>query len=121
MTTSLDKFALKNPLSLIPFDHISPQDFQLIQHCANRAQKIVNEYNCARGYGSMHRETIDPEALQIAMDIAAVHVYHGIKLWQWYASSDLDFMSDVFLIAKNIDRSCGRLPNGVKLQFAESS
>ncbi|MGV0999689.1 MAG: hypothetical protein ACOYBQ_10215 [Fluviibacter sp.] len=100
----------------IPFDRITPDDMALIQQCAARAVWWMRDFKARH----KREDLLDPEPMLIAMDIAAVHLVRPLKLWQWLASNDLDFVGDLVAITKNIDRTCGAFPNGVRLEFQQA-
>lgn len=100
----------------IPYDRINPADMVLIGQCAQRAFEWMWDFKRR----SQRDDLIDPDKMLIAMDIALAHLHKNLKLYQWLLSSDFDFVAELVLITKNVDRACGTFPAGVKLAFEGS-
>lgn len=104
------------PQKPIPFERINADDWRLIGECARRAYAWMWDYKLR----SKRDDLMDPDLQLIAMDIAVAHLNKNLKLYQWLLSSDFDFIAELVLITKHVDRTCGFFPSAVKLAFEQS-
>lgn len=83
----------------------------------NRTRDQLTEYKRATG----RKDLQDADWVQLSMDIINAHRDRRIKLLQWLMSDEASFLQDLAMIHKHTDRTCGRLPDGVRLTYAEKN
>ncbi len=100
----------------IPFERLTPDDVERVMICANRVYNVVNEY--FRQRGNPADGLLERDKMMLQMDIAVAKLSRGLDLFAFMLADDLTFFSEWVLIQKNIDRSCGVIPDHVPLRFA---
>jgi hypothetical protein len=100
----------------VAIDQMSPQELQLARAIGLRAAKILRDYTAMRGMTGQVEET---SPIMIAADIAVTHVHCGLNLLALFRAPEPEFMEDVVMIVKTIDRASGRIPILVKLKHAQ--
>lgn len=102
---------------VIPWDRINRGDWHAIGLIAQRLSAWAQEYARKR----------DPQALyavdvkNIMMEIGVAHMHEPLMLMAMqFAPMEL-LIDDYAQILRHIDRPCGRLKDGYKLHFAQSS
>lgn len=98
------------------YDSIDPVDWDMIVRISRRACQIVADFK----RNNRCDDLLDPDRMLIMMDIATVHVCRPLALLAWMLSDDLSFFEEFTTITKNIDRTCARFPDHVRLRFAKS-
>jgi hypothetical protein len=103
----------------IPFERLTPDDWRLISALTDRTVKTV--VDCLKRLGRTdYDEVIDRDSLRIMMDLASAKLSRNLDLFRFLMANDLDFMDEWIVIQKTVDRACGRIPDDVKLRFAQS-
>jgi len=102
----------------IPFDLLNPDQVGLILACADRASKIVIAYLNQKGNAG--DALLERDMMMIRMDIACACLSRDLDLFAWFTSDDLSFFEEWVTLQKSLDRTCGRIPDHVKMRFARS-
>ena len=100
----------------IPFDRLTAADMRLVQAIADRACAVVVAW--LRAHNVTCDDLLDRDKLIIQMDIATAHLSRNLELLRFLLADDLQFFEEFVNITKSIDRTCGKIPDDVKLRFA---
>lgn len=95
------------------FAKLTEQEKQWIWLIADRWQRWAADWRKANARDDL----VDPDIHLLAMDVAVTHLSKPLNLFQWFLSSDLEFIGDAITIAKNIDRPNACFPVSVRLRF----
>jgi hypothetical protein len=96
---------------------LNSDDALRIGQIINRARDQLTEYKRATG----RKDLQDADWVQLSMDIINAHRDRRIKLLQWLMADEASFLQDLAMIHKFTDRACARLPDGVRLAYAEKN
>lgn len=106
----------------IPWEKITPHEYQLIRAIAERADMIFREWIERRRLTLKPGQTLlEPDRIVLAMDIAAAHICRDLDLSGLLMADDLSFISDIVSIQSNIQRVDGKLPDFVHLRFTRQT
>ena len=96
---------------------INPDDFKIIRALTERARKYIT--------GEFTKRGIDPgpwvetDTLALQMDFCIAFITRRLRLLAFLMADDLAFQTDFIAIQKSINRVDMRVPEDVKLQFAQ--
>jgi hypothetical protein len=96
---------------------LNAQEANVIGQILNRAKDQLEAYKRQTGRTDLQ----GADWVQLSMDIINAHRDRRIKLLQWLMSDEASFLHDLAMIHKFTDRTCGRLPDGVRLTYAEKN
>jgi hypothetical protein len=117
MTTDVDWNKLvRDTTDANPY-YLNADDSLRIGQIINRARAQLEQYKRLTNRNDLQ----DADWVQLSMDIINVHRTRKLKLLQWLMSDEQSFLQDLAMIHKNMDRTCARLPDGVRLHYAESN
>lgn len=64
-----------------------------------------------------HGRSLEPEPTTIAIDVGVVHYWRGLDLRGLLHAPEADFLADMFMIQRFIDRPMMRFPRAIGLKF----
>lgn len=93
---------------------ISPVEQHWARVIAERISAMVRDWKQRSGEDGM----LDPDSMQIEMDIIVVHRFRKLRLQEFAQASILEVWSDFVTIEKYINRRLATFPADVRLRFA---
>ena len=97
----------------IPFERLTDDDKAILDAISMRAHNIVRDFKKR----TKRDDLLDPDRLQIQMDIASIHVRTPLDLRAFLTAPVDVFAAEWLTIAQNINRKNGRLPTFINLRF----
>ena len=92
----------------VSFAHFTPEEEALVTQIVARAETLFHE----------HHPHATFDRLAFEMDIAAVHAHTPLRLTEWLAADDFNFVHDWSGIQRHIDRETGQLEDFFVPRFA---
>ena len=98
----------------IPFQKLNGLQIAHCRFASQRSGQMVRDYIKRSGRDDLN----DPDELLQFMDFCVAVVSRGYDITAALLADDLLFRSEFIAIQKNIDRTCGVIPDHVYLHFA---
>lgn len=105
----------------IPWEKVTPQEYQLIAAIAERADMIFRAWIARRRLTLEPGKTLlEPDRMVIQMDVAVAHICRTLDLVRLLHADELSFIGEIVSIQTNVNRVDGRIPDYVHLAFARA-